>query len=113
MDCLFCRIAQGEIPCKRVFEDEEIIAFEDINPKAPVHLLVIPRRHIPTVNDLGPEDDALIGRMHRVCADLARERDLAENGYRLVTNCNAHAGQTVFHIHMHLLGGRTLKWPPG
>jgi histidine triad (HIT) family protein len=112
-DCLFCRIAAGQIPSRKVFEAEDLMAFEDINPQAPVHLLVIPRRHIPTLNDLSPADDALVGRMHRVAADLAKERGIADNGYRIVMNCNAHAGQSVWHIHLHLLGGRPLNWPPG
>ncbi len=113
MDCLFCRIASGQVPTKKVYEDEEVVAFEDINPQAPVHMLVIPRKHTPTLNDLGPEDDATLGRLHRVAAELARDRDLSERGYRVVMNCNEEAGQTVFHIHLHLLGGRRMKWPPG
>ncbi len=113
MDCLFCRIASGQVPSKKVYEDEEVVAFEDINPQAPVHMLVIPRKHTPTLNDLGPEDDATLGRLHRVAAELARDRDLSERGYRVVMNCNEEAGQTVFHIHLHLLGGRRMKWPPG
>lgn len=113
MDCLFCRIVQGQIPSKTVYEDDEIVAFEDINPQAPVHILVIPRKHTATLNDLQAEDDATLGRLHRVAAQLARQRELAERGYRVVLNCNAEAGQTVFHIHLHLLGGRTMQWPPG
>ena len=112
-DCLFCRIARDEIPSRKVHSDDEIVAFEDVNPKAPVHLLVIPRVHIPTLNDLDPAHDALVGRMHRVAAELARERGLAQPGYRVVMNCNEAAGQSVFHIHLHLLGGRNLAWPPG
>jgi histidine triad (HIT) family protein len=112
-DCLFCRIATGQIPSRKVFDDDAILAFEDINPQAPVHLLVIPRRHIPTLNDLTPDDDALVGRMHRVAATLAHDRGIADDGYRAVMNCNAHAGQSVWHIHLHLLGGRALHWPPG
>jgi histidine triad (HIT) family protein len=110
---LFCRILQGQIPSEKVFEDDEIVAFEDVNPQAPVHILVIPRKHIATLNELQAEDDATLGRLHRVAAELARERDLAERGYRLVMNCNAEAGQTVFHVHLHLLGGRPMQWPPG
>ena len=112
-DCLFCRIAAGTVPSRKAMEDDELVAFEDINPQAPVHLLVIPRRHVPTLNDLGPGDDALIGRMLRAATRLARERDVADSGYRVVLNCNAHAGQSVWHIHLHLLGGRNLRWPPG
>lgn len=113
MSCLFCRIATGEIPSKRVYEDDEIIAFEDINPQAPMHVLVVPKRHIATLNDLQPADDALIGRMHRCAAQLARERGHHASGYRTVFNTNAGAGQSVFHIHLHVLGGRRLGWPPG
>ena len=113
MSCLFCRIGRSEIPAKKVFEDDEILAFEDINPQAPVHVLVIPRQHVATLNDLQPEHDALIGRMHRVAAEIARDRGLADRGYRVVMNCNAEAGQTVFHVHLHLLGGRAMHWPPG
>jgi histidine triad (HIT) family protein len=112
-DCLFCRIAAGEIPSRLVQSEDDILAFEDINPQAPVHLLVIPRRHIPTLNDLAPADDGLLGRMVRVAGKLAAERGIAASGYRLVLNCNADAGQSVGHIHLHLLGGRNLKWPPG
>ena len=113
MACLFCRIAANEIPHRRVFEDDAVVAFEDINPQAPVHLLVIPRRHIATLNDLSPGDDALLGRMLRLAASLAKERGIAEPGYRVVTNCNAGAGQSVFHLHLHVLGGRPMTWPPG
>ena len=113
MACLFCRIAGGELAAKRVHEDDDIVAFEDINPQAPVHLLVVPRKHIPTLNDLTAEDDALVGRMQRLAAALAQERQIAASGYRLVVNCNAGAGQTVFHLHLHLLGGRPMTWPPG
>jgi histidine triad (HIT) family protein len=113
VSCLFCRIGRNEVPAKKVFEDEEIVAFQDINPQAPVHVLVIPVQHIPTVNDLEAEHDRLIGRMHRVAAELAGELGLAERGYRIVMNCNAEAGQSVFHVHLHLLGGRAFHWPPG
>jgi histidine triad (HIT) family protein len=112
-DCLFCRIIAGEIPGAFVHQDERLVAFKDINPQAPMHLLIVPRRHIPTLNDLGPEDDALVGEMTRLAATLAREHGHDERGYRTVFNCNAGAGQTVFHIHMHVLGGRSFGWPPG
>ena len=112
-NCLFCRIIAGEIPGAVVYEDERIIALKDINPQAPTHVLVIPRRHIATLNDLTPEDDGLLGEMTRRAAAIAREHGHAERGYRTVFNCNADAGQTVFHIHMHVLGGRRLTWPPG
>jgi histidine triad (HIT) family protein len=111
--CLFCRLLAGEVPSSRVYEDEHLVAFNDINPQAPMHMLVVPRRHIATLNDLGPGDDGLVGEMVRRAAALARERGFAESGYRTVFNCNAAAGQTVFHIHLHVLGGRTFTWPPG
>jgi histidine triad (HIT) family protein len=111
--CLFCRIIAGEIPSKRVYEDDDLVAFEDINPQAPMHVLVVPRRHIGTVNDLAADDDALVGAMVRRGAALAHERGYAVGGYRTVFNCNADAGQTVFHLHLHVLGGRKMTWPPG
>ena len=112
-DCLFCRVAAGEIPASIVYEDTRLIAFKDINPQAPTHILVIPRQHIASLNDLGPEDEALVGEMTRRAAAIAKEEGLAERGYRVLFNCNADAGQTVFHIHLHLVGGRRLGWPPG
>lgn len=112
-DCLFCRIVRGEIKSDTVYEDEEILAFRDVNPQAPVHILVIPKRHIETCNDLGDEDAALVGRLMLVAARLAAEEGIAESGYRTVFNCNAGAGQSVFHLHLHLLGGRRMGWPPG
>mgnify|MGYP006267002855 CR=1 FL=1 len=112
-DCLFCKIVRREIPAKMVFEDPDLLAFEDINPKAPMHVLVIPRRHIATLNDTRPEHAQLLGRMIFAARDLAAERGLAAGGYRAVFNCNADAGQSVFHIHLHVLGGRTFGWPPG
>lgn len=112
-DCLFCRIIAGEIPGAIVHDDERIVAFKDVNPQAPVHILIVPRRHISTLNDLSVEDDALVGEMVRVAAALAKANGHADGGYRTVFNCNANAGQTVFHIHLHLLGGRRLGWPPG
>jgi histidine triad (HIT) family protein len=112
-DCLFCKIAAGKIPAKLVHQDDEILAFEDINPQAPMHLLVIPRKHIATLNDLRPEDDQVAGRMFRVAAVLARERGLANKGWRAAANVNRDAHQLVFHIHLHVLGGRPFGWPPG
>jgi histidine triad (HIT) family protein len=112
-DCLFCRIIAGEIPGAIVHSDERIVAFKDVNPQAPMHVLIVPRRHVATLNDLSVEDDALVGEMTRVAAALARTNGHADGGYRTVFNCNANAGQTVFHIHLHLLGGRRLGWPPG
>ena len=112
-DCLFCKIISGDIKGAIVYEDDRLVALEDINPQAPMHLLVIPRRHLGTLNDLSPEDDGLIGEITRRAAALAREHGYADRGYRTVFNCNADAGQTVFHIHMHVLGGRRFTWPPG
>ena len=112
-DCLFCKIIAGQIPGSIVFQDDTLVAFKDINPQAPTHVLVVPRRHIPTLNDLGPGDDSLVGEMIRRGAAIATEHGHAERGYRTVFNCNADAGQTVFHIHLHVLGGRRLGWPPG
>jgi histidine triad (HIT) family protein len=113
MSCLFCRIALGEIPASIVHQDDELIAFNDINPQAPMHVLVVPRRHIATLNDVMESDAALVGRMMRRAAAIASERGYAERGYRAVFNCNREAGQTVFHIHLHVLGGRGMSWPPG
>jgi histidine triad (HIT) family protein len=112
-DCLFCRIAAGEIPATIVHQDEHVIAFKDINPQAPMHVLVVPRRHIATLNDLTESDDRLVGEMTRRGAAIARAHGHADAGYRTVFNTNAGAGQTVFHIHLHVLGGRSLTWPPG
>jgi len=112
-DCVFCKIVAGEIPAKVVFEDEAVLAFEDLNPQAPVHVLLIPKKHIATLNDLTAEDAPVIGRMARTAAQIARDRGFAENGYRTVLNCNEYGGQSVYHIHMHLLGGRVMSWPPG
>ena len=112
-DCLFCKIAAGEIPAKIVHEDEDVVAFEDINPQAPHHVVIVPRRHIATVNDIEAADEPLFGKLAGVAKTIAADRGFDQSGYRLVMNCNSAAGQTVFHIHMHLLGGRTLTWPPG
>lgn len=113
MSCIFCRIIAGEIPSTTVYDDDALVAFKDVNPQAPMHVLVVPRRHIATLNDLQPGDDALVGSMFRVAARLAREAGFDGSGYRTVFNCNAQAGQTVFHVHLHVLGGRTMAWPPG
>ena len=113
MSCLFCKIIAGEIPSTKVFEDDRLIAFNDINPQAPMHVLVVPKRHIATLNDLSQSDDDLVGAMVRTAASIAKDRGYDAPGYRAVFNCNAQAGQTVFHIHLHVLGGRTLTWPPG
>ncbi len=112
-DCLFCKIIDGEIPCDKVYEDDEVVAFRDVNPQAPSHILIIPRKHIATVNDFEDEDQALAGKIMLVAKQIAAEEGIDEDGYRLVMNCKEGAGQAVFHIHMHLLGGRRLSWPPG
>jgi histidine triad (HIT) family protein len=112
-DCLFCKIRDGQIPARLAFEDPQCIAFHDINPQAPMHVLIVPREHIPTLNDLRPEHEALVGHLHSVAARLAREAGHAEAGYRVLFNTNRGAGQTVFHIHLHLVAGRELRWPPG
>ena len=112
-DCLFCKIVAGQIPGAIVYQDDRVVAFKDINPQAPMHVLVVPRRHIATLNDLAPEEDGLVGEMVRRAAALAKEHGHADRGYRTVFNCHADAGQTVFHIHLHVLGGRSFTWPPG
>ena len=112
-ECVFCRIARGEIKAKVVDEGEGWVAFRDIDPQAPTHVLVIPREHVATTDDLSAEHDALVGRMVRAAAEIARKEGIAEDGYRLVFNCNRASGQFVWHIHLHLLGGRSLGWPPG
>jgi histidine triad (HIT) family protein len=113
MSCLFCRIIAGEIPASKVYEDDHLLAFKDINPQAPMHVLIVPKAHVATLNDLSPEHDGLVGEMVRRAAALATERGYAESGYRTVFNCNAAAGQTVFHVHLHVLAGRSFTWPPG
>ena len=113
MDCLFCKIIDGSIPTTIAYKDDVVIAFNDINPQAPCHLLIVPRKHIATLNDVQAEDSALISHMVHTAKQLAVKQNIAEEGYRIVMNCNAEAGQTVFHIHLHLLGGRRMKWPPG
>ena|SRR5215210_6768801 len=112
-DCLFCRIAATEVPAEIVHDDDLVLAFRDVSPKAPTHLLVIPRRHITSAADLGDDDAEMLGRLFSVAAQLARDEGVAENGYRLVTNVGPAAGQSVAHLHFHLLGGRSLGWPPG
>ena len=112
-DCLFCRIIAGEIPGHLVYEDRDIVAFKDIDPQAPLHVLIVLRRHVSTLNDLGPTDDGLVGSLVRRAAAIAKQHGYSERGYRTVLNCNREAGQSVFHIHVHLLAGRGLAWPPG
>jgi histidine triad (HIT) family protein len=111
-DCLFCKIAAKEIPAKMVYEDPEIFAFEDIGPQAPTHLLICPRKHIASLNEAGGGDEAVLGRLQTVATKLAKERNLAD-GYRTVINTGPDAGQSVLHLHLHLLGGRSMRWPPG
>ncbi len=110
---IFSKIVAGEIPCDKVFEDEELLAFRDIKPQAPVHILIIPKEPIPTVDDLEDRHQALAGKMMLVAARIAREEGLAEGGYRLIVNCRADGGQEVYHLHLHLMGGRKMSWPPG
>ena len=112
-NCLFCKIASGEIPADVIYESETAIAFRDINPQAPTHILIIPRKHIATINEIAEEDEAIVGSLYTAAREIAVAEGIAEEGYRAVMNCNEAAGQTVFHIHLHLLGGRTLGWPPG
>lgn len=112
-DCLFCKIVRREIPGSIVYEDERVLAFNDINPQASTHVLVIPKRHIPTLNDLTSIDDELVGELVRRAAAIAKERGVSTGGFRTVFNTNRDAGQTVFHIHLHLIGGRAMSWPPG
>jgi len=112
-DCIFCRIAAGEIPADIVYEDDLVVGFRDLSPQAPTHVLLIPRKHIATLNDLTPEDDAIIARLYTAAVQVAAREGLAERGYRTLINCNADGGQTVFHVHLHLMGGRQMSWPPG
>ncbi len=112
-DCIFCKIAAGSIPAAKIFEDDRAIVFRDINPQAPTHALVIPRAHVASLDEASEDDEALLGHLLLVAARVARDEGLAESGYRTVVNTGAGAGQSVFHIHVHLLGGRSLAWPPG
>jgi histidine triad (HIT) family protein len=112
-DCLFCRIASHDIPASIVYEDDRLVAFNDISPQASTHVLIVPKRHIASLNDLQPGDDAIVGEIVRRAAAIAADRGIAAGGYRVVFNTNRDAGQTVFHIHLHLIGGRSMQWPPG
>jgi len=112
-DCLFCKMVSGQIKPNTVYQDGDMLAFKDINPQAPVHVLIIPKKHIATLNDLGQGDAQLIGKMFLMAVKIAEDSGVAESGFRTVMNCNADAGQSVFHVHLHLLGGRFLRWPPG
>lgn len=111
--CLFCKIIKREIPGSIVYEDDRVLAFNDINPQAPTHVLVVPKRHIASLNDITPEDDQIVGELVRRAAAIASGRGISAGGYRVVFNTNRDAGQTVFHIHLHLIGGRSMHWPPG
>lgn len=112
-DCLFCKMVSGEIEPDKVFESNDLLAFRDINPQAPTHILIVPKKHIATINDLTQDDQNLVGKMVLVAQDIAEKEGIAESGYRLVLNCNQHGGQSVDHVHIHLLGGRQMMWPPG
>ena len=112
-DCIFCKIAEKKIPAKMAYEDADVVAFHDIQPQAPVHIQIIPRRHVARVSELTGETAGLMGTLVMTANRLARELSIAEEGYRLVVNCNAGAGQSVYHLHLHLLGGRPMRWPPG
>ena len=112
-DCLFCKIVDGGLPADIVYENDSLVAFRDINPKAPTHILLIPRRHVASMNDLQDGDESLVGDLFITAARIAADEGLADDGYRVVMNCNEAAGQSVFHIHLHLMGGRTMTWPPG
>ena len=111
--CVFCRIVRGEIPAEVVYEEADVVAFRDLSPQAPQHFLLIPKRHIPSVDDLDDDDQAVIARLILAARDVARSHGLAERGYRVVTNIGDDGGQSVAHLHFHLLGGRSLSWPPG
>ena len=112
-DCVFCRMVERRIPTTVLYEDNLTLAFEDINPQAPVHVLVIPKRHVASLEEFTEADAPLLGHLLVVCAKLAKTKGIARSGYRVVTNTGAHAGQTVFHLHVHILGGRSMAWPPG
>lgn len=113
MECLFCKMIEREIEPDVVFEDEHVLAFNDINPQAPTHVLIIPKKHIATLNDIEADDLTLVGRLQHTAAHLAKKFGFANDGYRIVMNCNEHGGQSVYHIHMHLMGGRRFSWPAG
>lgn len=112
-DCLFCKMVSGAIKPDTVYEDDDVLVFRDINPQAPTHVLIVPKQHVSTINDLDAQTAGLFGKMMLAAAKVARQEGFAEQGYRTVMNCNEHGGQTVFHIHLHLLGGRPMGWPPG
>ena len=113
MDCIFCKIISGEIPAEIIHRDDEIVAFRDINPKAPVHFLIVPVKHIETVTDISTDDEQLVGKMVFVAKQLCEKEGISESGFRMVFNCREHGGQEVYHLHLHVLGGRAMRWPPG
>ncbi len=113
MQCLFCSIVEKKFPSKEIYEDKKVFAFHDVRPQAPIHILIVPKKHVSTVLDIETADNELMGHMFQVANKIARDQGIAEKGFRLVLNCNRQAGQTVFHVHLHLLGGRLMKWPPG
>ncbi len=113
MSCIFCKIIERKLPAKIIYEDEHVIAFEDINPQAPVHALIIPKKHIPTILDLKEEDSNLVAHVLNIANKIANDEGIAQRGFRVVTNCNPESGQSVYHIHFHVLGGRHMHWPPG
>ncbi len=112
-DCIFCKIAAGDIDADIVYQSEDLVGFRDLNPQAPTHVLIIPRRHISTINDIAESDAEVIGQLFVAAKEIAAQEDISEPGYRVTMNCNAGAGQSVFHVHLHLLGGRQFTWPPG
>ncbi len=113
MDCIFCKIIKNELPAKIIYQDKDIIAFNDRHPRAPIHQLIVPKKHIPTLNNLTEKDTLLAGNMLQVARHLAKEWNIDQSGFRTIFNCNKDGGQEVFHLHLHLLGGRALHWPPG
>ena len=113
MDCLFCKIIAGDIPSDKVYEDESVYAFRDIAPEAPVHILIVPKEHIASANEIDADNCAVVGHIYKVAAEIAKNEGIADGGYRIVNNCGENGGQTVGHLHFHLLGGRSLQWPPG
>ena len=112
-DCLFCKIVNGDIPSDKVYEDDYVLAFNDLNAQAPTHILIIPKKHISTMNDLQAQDTEVVGQLMQVAANIAKDKGFSDAGYRVVMNCNQDGGQAVYHIHLHLLGGRAMAWPPG
>ncbi len=112
-DCIFCQIAAGTLPTELIYQDQHVVGFHDLSPQAPTHCLIIPRKHIATLNDLQPEDEYLMGHLYHAAVQIAAQEGLQEDGYRTVMNCNEGGGQSVFHIHLHLIGGRRMQWPPG